>query len=471
MKLRSRGLPRSNQFEEVNKEADNVAEDRNLTMAPDKESDDGANSRFAIRKLVFVLPKENQAPSEPVTKRNPPPITIPHPEGITINAKETLTKALPKAAFVTRNMNHVTQILANDFTVYSKIKLVLDKNQLKYYEYPQPSKSTRKFVLYGLNNGESTINIEQDLKEYGLQPLEIKQMQLNRPKYEGHANFIISFDSTDHITLKMLQGVKYVCHSVVSWKHYTPPRSDTLQCKNCTRIGHLAHGCHLDPVCMFCAKRHRYTECPLIKQKDQLGLQRIPEFLTKCALCGGQHTAFYGPCPARAAYITRKTGEEPLSLNEKIKEIPPTTRRPPTKKQQEARTEPARARSASPPPAKSRPEWILPPVTQTTNSIIEKHFPTPNESKSYHKKKQAKTNIPTKPFPTTHVSEITTSIHTNKPPVFDNSNYHTEKTSNESFTPQELTRIFHEIIEIATTIHSKADQMQALINLTTKYLT
>ena len=122
--------------------------------------------------------------------------------------------------------------------------------------------------MYGLNADENTINIEQDLREYGLQPLEIKLMQLHQPKFEGHANFIITFDSADHITLRMLQSVKYVCHSVVRWNHYSPPKKDTLQCKNCTRIGHLTHGCHMDPVCMFCAKKHLYTACPLIKQKE-----------------------------------------------------------------------------------------------------------------------------------------------------------------------------------------------------------
>ena len=319
MQLRSRGNLTSHLPNTTNSENNTSvpASDRGTAMAPDKEAfgvteEDPAVNRFEIRKLVFVLPKEPTMTTQRNRVGNPPPIIVPHTTADhPTPLKITLTKALPNAAFVVKNRNFVTQILANDFKVYPLILRELEKQKIEYYEYPIPEKKIRKYVLYGLNSSETSDEITTDLKKYGLQPEEVKPMNLNRPKFVGHSNFIVSFDTADRVTLKMLEGVKYICHSVVRWAHYTPPRSDIVQCKNCTRIGHRAHGCHLKTVCMFCAKNHIYTKCPLIKQKEQLGLDRIPVFLTKCGLCSAQHTAFSMDCPRKLAHINKKSSTEP----------------------------------------------------------------------------------------------------------------------------------------------------------------
>ena len=117
-----------------------------------------------------------------------------------------------------------------------------------------------------------------------------------------------------------------------------------------------------------------------------------------------------------------------------------------------------------------RPEWAPPVSTQAISPVVKQHFPTITENNNRKKKKSSSTtkSIVT---PTEIVSKSTTSTSTTTPPVFENINYNVDKHENETFTPQELTHIFHEIIEIATTINSKADQLEALMNLATKYLT
>ena len=186
-------------------------------MAPGGNTQgDPTVNRFEIRKLVFVLQKESSSAEREERVGVPPPIVVPHPPDGKPTVKITLTKALPETAFVTKNRNFVTQILANDFKVYSLIIRELEKNKMEFYEYPTPDKKTRKYVLYGLNSAETPEEIESDLKNYGLQPEDINQMKLNRPKIEGHSNFIVSFDAAHRITLKILQGAKYVCHSLVS---------------------------------------------------------------------------------------------------------------------------------------------------------------------------------------------------------------------------------------------------------------
>lgn len=447
---------------------------RETAMAPGGNTQgDPTVNRFEIRKLVFVLQKESSSAEQEERVGVPPPIVVPHPPDGKPTVKITLTKALPETAFVTKNRNFVTQILANDFKVYSLIIRELEKNKMEFYEYPTPDKKTRKYVLYGLNSEETPEEIESDLKKYGLQPDEIIKMKLNRPKFEGHSNFIVSFDAADRITLKMLQGVKYVCHSVVRWAHYTPLRSDIIQCKNCTRIGHRAHGCHLKPVCMFCAKSHNYTKCPLIKQKEQLQLQRIPDFLTKCGLCSGQHTAFSEHCPRRIAHINKRMNQDPEETAPATMPPQHTATRTTLSSKQIA---PTRTRSASPTPNKPQRTWELPStVTASMNSDTVEHFPTPMESRGRPRKKTV-SSIPSAKKPQTNnnshnVSKTTTSKPPNSNPVFDNSHYTQHMNDNDSFSPQELTSIFHEIIQITTTHTTKATQLQALMNLAMKYLT
>ena len=147
---------------------------RETAMAPGGNTQgDPTVNRFEIRKLVFVLQKESSSAEREERVGVPPPIVVPHPPDGKPTVKITLTKALPETAFVTKNRNFVTQILANDFKVYSLIIRELEKNKMEFYEYPTPDKKTRKYVLYGLNSEETPEEIESDLKKYGLQPDEI----------------------------------------------------------------------------------------------------------------------------------------------------------------------------------------------------------------------------------------------------------------------------------------------------------
>lgn len=167
--------------------------------------------------------------------------------------------------------------------------------------------------------------------------------------------------------------------------HYTPPRSDIVQCKNCTRIGHRAHVCHLKTVCMFCAKNHIYTKCPLIKQKEQPA-GHIPVFLTKCGLCSAQHTALSMDCPRKLAHINKKSSTEPDEFESNTITAQNPLRKPATRIAQPPRqVAPARARSVSPLPNRREPGNFH-CRTQTRSPEIVQEFPTPNESRGRPRK-------------------------------------------------------------------------------------
>ncbi|GBM40285.1 hypothetical protein AVEN_34225-1 [Araneus ventricosus] len=60
------------------------------------------------------------------------------------------------------------------------------------------------------------------------------------------------------------------------------------QCFKCQGWHHGASLCKMNPKCVICAGTHEYRDCPN-KNKEN--------FVTKCANCGGNHTASYRGCP------------------------------------------------------------------------------------------------------------------------------------------------------------------------------
>jgi hypothetical protein len=68
------------------------------------------------------------------------------------------------------------------------------------------------------------------------------------------------------------------------------------QCFKCHQYGHLSKSCKGKEVCGYCSSKEHVTKAhPNPKDKTTL----------KCALCGGQHTAWAGVCPKRKAVLTK----------------------------------------------------------------------------------------------------------------------------------------------------------------------
>jgi hypothetical protein len=55
-------------------------------------------------------------------------------------------------------------------------------------------------------------------------------------------------------------------------------------------------------------------------------------------------------------------------------------------------------------------------------------------------------------------------------PVYQSEYYNTVTTKNDLFTPQELTCIFQEMLSVISSCNNKTEQLNALMNLTIKYL-
>lgn len=451
---------------------------------PAKDPPDKAS--FAIKQLkLFTAPKD---PGESIVKAPsaPPPFIVPYqrdadapkePPKPVQGLTTSLNAKIPKGNYIIRNLNNATQIRVNDTENYMLVKNLLQNENIEFYSYQHQSAKLKKFVLYGLNN-ENTTDIHADLVQYGLKPVEIKTMRIANKRYSEHNNFVVYFDYEDRINIDTLKDVKYICNTVVRWAYYNSRPSNIIQCRNCFKFNHNATECHMLANCMICAKQHKVEDCPLMKEKLAKQAGAIPEHLLQCCNCKQNHTAIYQNCPARINFVN---------------------------KQQTATSGgAARARNTS-----TQQPYIPAPVP-TTNAWNKTPQQPPTQQVGWDPQQRHNRQVPTTPKPTNRAAETPAATATirfpqnlmgprsdeqnsntrntvttaDEPP--DNNHLQSTKhnnrgqykqirnseiqTNNDSFSIQEVSEIFQEMLEIMGKCRNKQEQLNALMTLALKHL-
>lgn len=285
-------------------------------ISPDNNTPSITPGRFAPRRVIFANQKIIPGAKSTKTDARVKPIVVPNtkqkdqskPESWFPFLAKTLKQNLSSGEYVLNNLTHAVQIFMNGPETQQKLIKILESNNIQYYTYAQNAIKFAKFVLYGLNS-DVTGEIINDLKLYGLEPVDVKPMRVRFPKYHDHANYLIYFDAEDKITLPILSKVKYISNTVVRWSHYRPPQGRCTQCRNCLRFNHSTSTCNMNPRCMICAEDHRTDDCELVKAKIKNGDSHILPDLLKCALCGGNHTAASMECPRKQEFIAKKNAQ------------------------------------------------------------------------------------------------------------------------------------------------------------------
>lgn len=467
-------------------DAEAEARDRH-TKAPEKgtESASATNpTRFAIRRVFFGREGAGNVKLQVEPSCAPPPIIVPDAANTSSNdaeagssqnkigVKQLLLTKLDQGDYVIKHLNRATQIRPNNTDAFVKILKELDEAKHHYYSYNNNSPKYKKFVLYGLDADDEG-EIQTNLKQYGLNPAQIKPMRRKSGRTTGPTNFIVYFDKESQITLQTLKEAKYICRTVISWAHYRQPANTCIQCKNCLRYKHNTESCHMPPSCMFCAQAHESSACPLLKTRNATEASSIPQHQLKCANCKGNHTAVFKFCPARLQLISRQQQQQ---------QHPP----------QHIATRPQFI--DAPPPLSN--VWTtnkqhFPPL----NAPLPKRQPVPSITRSHsppqHNRRQQMTT-PTRPKPRptpsadhSRTPKITTPLNNAKVKVskdtaiFLNPHYqnnishkltHTQLTPTSVFSPQELMRIFQEIVRSISTCATREEQLNALMSLALTYM-
>lgn len=220
---------------------------------------------------------------------------------------------MKSGSYCIKNLIHGIQVTVETHNHHQALTEKLRKSGIQFFTYNTYQIRMNKYVLHGLNN-EDIGDVKADLARYGLQPADIKLMTIKRPKYDNHTNYLVFFDSEDHITMRVLENAKYIRNTVVRWSPYRKPESKCTQCRNCYRFGHGSTTCHMTPRCMFCSLDHATNDCPLLEQRKRMNAAAIDERLLKCPNCAGNHTAVFIECPSRQKYNQKKRIVAPAPL-------------------------------------------------------------------------------------------------------------------------------------------------------------
>lgn len=489
------GESEDSQMSETVETPGGTAVDMETAPATTKGSEE-RTSRFAIRKIIFK-PKDVEAAQTNATTTPPPPIIVPHNGGknhskpvstVDNTPKETATPVLLKAIlnkemnrgnYLIRNLNNATQIRATNIQTHKKIMELLTANKIQHYSYVNDGPRFKKFVLYGLN-AEDIGDIKSDLCDYGLNPVDIKPMTIRKPRYHDHNNYIVYFDYDEKVTLQKIQQAKYICNTLVTWNHYKNPTNQCIQCQNCFRYNHNARECNMNAVCYLCAEDHKAETCPLMKQKQEVKADCIPQDCLKCVNCDGQHTAVFMNCPMRIKHLDkrRKNPEAPDQTAQQPKvsfiaaDTPKQNYWEQNNRQHSNQHEPNNGKPYQQKqmtgPTPTRPGEREYYHSQRTPRSARTHTPNRRQSRS-----TADHQMRDKQQHYSHQSGADSINEFKQKPIFvatNNSFLSTLSQSNDTFTPTELAEIFQEMLGSISHCRNKVDQLNALMNLAIKYM-
>ena len=447
---------------------------------PDHVTEEVQDSRFSTRRIYFPRDAGDKPKPQEFQPKAPPPIIVPGQpaeEATTANVstgpdrskgglKSLLKAKLDAADYVIKHLNTATQIRANNANAYAKIQKLLQDEKINFYTYINDGPKFKKFVLYGLYE-ESIAEIKSCLKEYGLDPVEIKQMQRRIQTPNAPTNYLVYFDAECQITLHILKEVKYICSTVISWAHYRQPSNNCLQCRNCFRFKHSRESCHMPSSCLYCAGKHPTETCALLKTKEATKARAIPEHQLRCCNCNGNHTAVYKHCPVRLQLI-QKQQQPPQRLHtapRKFIDAPTPAHNPWTTNYQQfpPLNNTAPTQTPNPQPVQLITEAQLDPLERLQNSR------TPSNTRS------RSTADPHPVYNRTLMhnngnDKVSLKLPINLNPNSSSFNSNTSTYNRNCLTPQELMEVFQEIIGSISTCTSREEQLNAIMKIAIKYI-
>lgn len=273
------------------------------------------NAFEILRNAQTTQPRDREPPLKP---RTPPPIFIEQPPG---EVMKRLTKYFGK--YTIKYTGRGAKILTTDAETHNNIKTSLKEDNLgRFHTFPPRDQRRSRFVLYGLPK-HTLEEAKQYLVEANINPADIKYMTINNPRYNGHCNYIVYFERTANITLKELQSVRAINHTIVKWAHYKAKENSVRPCQRCQTFGHGSVECGRSPRCAVCAQPHLTTACPLLIAKRTNAADQVDQSKLKCCNCGANHTSTFTHCPHRLSYIEsrsfRRTRPAPRSKTFEIR--------------------------------------------------------------------------------------------------------------------------------------------------------
>lgn len=304
---------------------------------------------------------------------------------------------------------------------------LLKSNQIPFFTHPPKSAGVLRVILKGLPTID-TKDIKDDItSRFNVTPTSIRPITTN--KYA--AIYSVEF-SKSTVSLKKLQEiVTDILHYRVKWESpRTKPAGPTI-CRRCAMLGHGMSNCFRAPVCLNCAGEHVVDECPFNSQAEENNTLALCCVNCKARGFHSNHRADDAGCRTRAQYMELRN-----TMPNKRNVKPPS---------QQAAHWPSLAnkRQSS---AKNTAN-----VAKTANQGATPHNFQPNGPAFQRNLNPVFTN-------TSYAEAVTGDRH----------NRHSNQTSSELFTADEIINITLNAIDQIQACNSKLEQLRIVAQLLSK---
>ncbi|GAB0086437.1 hypothetical protein DMENIID0001_004990 [Sergentomyia squamirostris] len=241
----------------------------------------GKNSRS-----TGAIPKAPSKVNE--THTRPAPITATNIDYS--NLSQLLTEA--KIPHQLEMMKIGIKIFIETKEIYPTVVQFLQEKGIQFFSYQLSEEKLLKFVVTGLFKMPKNELLEH-LKQVNVDPVDVKEMNLQRKNFDNQANYILFFKKGS-ITLDQLKKVRAVNNIIVGWQDFSrqgTSEKPVLQCSRCQMYGHLTRYCSRKLICAKCGAEHETDHC-----MDTTGT-------IKCSNCNGNHDSRDTTCPKRREYV------------------------------------------------------------------------------------------------------------------------------------------------------------------------
>lgn len=355
------------------------------------------------------------------SKKNIPPITV--VGAVNFTRAISIVSEIAKDNYYLKYMSIGVKIHISDLNHYNAIKSKLISDNIEFYSHDLNPGRYEQYILSGINK-MNIADLTNEIKSKGFDVMAINEIPINKPRFLNEGLYRVTFKGS--VDLTKLSRLR-LNHTVVKWKANIR-RNKVTQCRRCLIFGHGSRNCNVAQKCSKCGSGHPSSSCTVTS--------------LKCANCDGEHDANAPECPKRKSFLEMR---QKMSAKFNI--------RKPSNNQELPRTN-------------SRLEF---PELPTKNSWSFGQNPL------FKKSSTSKTDFTLKATASNSDTNATITTTDKRHPwawVHDNPNVHPSwplKCGN-LFSAMECSNIFKELTIELSQCMNKADQIQVMFKIATKYI-
>ena len=173
---------------------------------------------------------------------------------------------------------------------------------------PVQEQTTRGVIgPIGIDTSEQDLKEALKVKDANIDIIDVKRISKGPGKERTPTlSVIVVFDGN------IMPSCVYLYHQRFKVSAYV---AEPWRCYNCQRFGHSASVCKAKPKCVACAGPHKLQECPSKTKGENI--------ISKCANCGGGHSANYGGCAEvkMAKVVEQVRNKQKMSYKDALKAV------------------------------------------------------------------------------------------------------------------------------------------------------